>query len=137
MSHHILVYGTLMSGGRNHHLLEGATFVGYKRTQNPDFLMEQFESVTSPGKFTPGVRRADHNGAHIAGELYAVDDAMLAAMDELEGVGVKYDRDSVPLVDGTRAWIYLRRGEGQKTPSPHVNYIAGSNTYRWEESPRP
>ncbi len=135
MVHLVFVYGTLKHGQRNHHLLQDEVYAGTKATRDPIYLMEQFESATSPGKYTPGVRKVDHGG-RISGEIYAVDDTTLAKLDELEGVGVKYDREEIMLNGGVKAWMYLRRGVGQEK-SPHITHLPTNNAYMWFENPAP
>ncbi len=103
--HRVFVYGTLKQGERNHHYLSSAHYVGGAITREATYLMRQFASVSSPGKVTPGVFK--EGSCHIAGEIYEVDDETLACLDELEGVGIKYTRESIEMMDGTAAFIYL------------------------------
>ena len=103
--HRVFVYGTLMSGLRNHHLMEGAKFTGSAQTLLPSYEMIQFPSVSAPGHFTPGVLRKGN--ACISGEVYLVDDHVLNMLDDLEQVGVEYERSKVMLSDGSQAWTYF------------------------------
>jgi len=130
--HSVLVYGTLKSSERNSRYMEDALFLSWEVTRDSHYLMAQFESATSPGKFTPGVRKVEQGGACIEGEVYLMDDATLAKLDELEGVGVKYDREEVALQNGNKAWMYFRRGEGI-LPSRHIHFDKRGNLYRWAE----
>lgn len=44
----------------------------------------------------------------IEGEVFeAIDDVLLARLDDLEELGVEYEREIVNLSDGTQAWMYL------------------------------
>ncbi len=128
----VFVYGTLKKGQRNHHILEtgNAKFIGATVTKEEKFLMHVFESVSSPGKFTPGVFL---NGAgKISGELYEVNSKTLCELDRLEGLGEKYDRMSVILSNDMQAWIYIERA-GNRSPqnnSGQIEYL--DNTYRWK-----
>ena len=82
--HRIAVYGTLRRGCGNHSLLEDSTFL--------------FEGIVdgviySLGGF-PGYKSAP--AGNVIVEVYEVDDATLARVDRLEGVGMGfYDRREV------------------------------------------
>ena len=105
-SHHrVFVYGTLMTGLRNHHYMDGAKFLGASQTLLPSYSMVQFPSVSSPGNVTPGIKK--HGNHCIAGELYMVSDHGLEVLDQLEAVGVEYERGRVMLADGSQAWTYF------------------------------
>jgi gamma-glutamylcyclotransferase (GGCT)/AIG2-like uncharacterized protein YtfP len=95
----VFVYGTLRAGERNHRLLNGAAFVGLARTE-PRFRMVDlghFPAIVAGGS-TP-----------IEGEVYEVDGAMLARLDQLEGHPRFYTRTPIPLADGSEALAYLLR----------------------------
>jgi gamma-glutamylcyclotransferase (GGCT)/AIG2-like uncharacterized protein YtfP len=71
----VFVYGTLLAGEPNHRVLAGARLVANARTE-PAFELRDL------GPF-PGLVSS---GAHaVAGEVYEVDEATLAALDRLEG----------------------------------------------------
>jgi len=59
----------------------------------------------------PGLVRVSEGGSSIVGELWAVDDSGLAALDELEGTGSGlYAREAIgllPPLEGERAQAYL------------------------------
>jgi len=93
----IFVYGSLLAGLHNHHVLRGAPLVGPARTL-PAFTM------FSLGGF-PGVVRGGQTA--IEGEVYEVDAATLAALDQLEGHPRFYRRTPLRLEGGERAEIYL------------------------------
>jgi gamma-glutamylaminecyclotransferase len=102
----VFVYGTLKRGERNHHRMAGARFVGPAVTRDAAFTLIEQASVSTPGRTTPSV---SPDGAHrIAGEIYEVDDTLLAALDDFERVGLDYERRTVALADGHSASIYLR-----------------------------
>lgn len=133
LSHRVFVYGTLKRGHRNHHFLEkdGVEFLGEATTREKNFIMRCFGSVSSPGKYTPGVLKGGN--ASIEGEVYSVSDAVLADLDRLENVGEKYDRELIALDDGTSAYIYLER-EGLRTAIPgcaSLQHDPAGNLYRW------
>jgi len=88
----VFVYGTLKRGWRNHRLLEGATFLGTAVTRRRyRMLCVGFPVVlaTSP---KPEVQLGC-----VTGELYEVDEAILAQLDRLEGNGRMYQRTRVSL----------------------------------------
>ncbi|MEZ4323566.1 MAG: gamma-glutamylcyclotransferase family protein, partial [Polyangiales bacterium] len=86
----VFVYGTLLAGEPNHRVLAGARLVANARTQ-PAFELRDL------GPF-PGLVSG---GAHaVAGEVYEVDEATLAALDRLEGHPRFYRRTRIALEDG-------------------------------------
>ena len=86
----VFVYGTLKRDGRNHRFLAGQQFLGAACTP-PGF------TLFSLGKY-PGMMRAPDDTAGVTGELWAVDDACLKQLDELEGVAEGlYERVTVRL----------------------------------------
>jgi gamma-glutamylcyclotransferase (GGCT)/AIG2-like uncharacterized protein YtfP len=107
MTHRVFVYGTLKSGFRNHHLLEGCAFFGAATTVSTYRMIETGFPVIMP----------DLEGRPLAGEIYIVDDDVLARLDQLEREGSSYDRKlidvNLPLAGGerlpTRAFIYIGR----------------------------
>lgn len=127
----IFVYGTLMRGGRNEAFLKGARLVSSDAmTLEAVFVMEQFNSSSSPGKQTPAVRKG--GTGHVRGEVYEVDREGLVALDRLEQNGIRYRREAVALQDGTTAWMYvLMAGDA---PSPRQDRIAfdpDRRAYAW------
>ena len=122
-----------MQGARNAALLKGAAFCGPAQTHAAAFRMEQFNSSSSPSKQTPAVRKG--GSARISGEIYDVDAEGLAALDRLEQNGIRYQREEVPLSDGSMAWIYLLIADD--TPSATQNRILtaedGSQSWQRQE----
>ena len=117
MTHRVFVYGTLKRGYPNNPLLEGSEFLGeavtvltYKAVNVPilNMVWTSFPVVMP-----------DPSGKPVAGELYTVDDATLARLDQLEREGRSYDRVMIeatsPLSNGerltTQAFIYVGREE--------------------------
>lgn len=88
----LFVYGTLKRGGANHDRLADQTFLGVARTR-PGM------TLYSLGEY-PGLVRASDDLDGVTGELWAVDDAALARLDEFEGVheGL-YAREPAPLAE--------------------------------------
>lgn len=71
----LFTYGTLMQGGSNNHLLDGADFMGPATTE-PGFTMLHL------GGF-PGI--VPEGNTTINGELYEIDERILRILDVLEG----------------------------------------------------
>lgn len=137
----VCVYGTLKSGERNHALIQriGARLVGAAQTEQGHFVMVQFNSSSTPGRFTPGVFAGPIDGAtsaRILGEVYDVDEGGLEALDRLENVGVNYDRVSVPILGQGDAQMYIKRRDGRDfvTASPFI--VCANGAYNWTEKPR-
>jgi gamma-glutamylcyclotransferase (GGCT)/AIG2-like uncharacterized protein YtfP len=107
MTHRVFVYGTLKRGYPNNPLLEGSEFLGEAVTVPTNKMVETSFPVIMP----------DPSGKPVAGEIYTVDDATLARLDQLEREGRSYDRviidATLPLSNGerlpTRAFIYVGR----------------------------
>ena len=102
VEHRVFVYGTLLRGEVNHHLLAAARFLGEHRTE-PRFTLLVLGAY--PG-LAPGGDTAVH------GEVYAVDATGLHRLDQLEDYPRLYDRRRIPTAYGS-AWVYLYRGSRQ------------------------
>lgn len=106
----LFVYGTLKRGGGNHAFLAGQRFLGEARTA-PGY------TLYSLGDF-PGMVRAPGDTAGVTGELWVVDDACLAELDELEGLDEgHYERIDVilapnHLASSAQTYLYLRPHDG-------------------------
>lgn len=77
-THLIFVYGTLKRGGSNHAFMSGQKFLCETRT-HAGFALVQLKSY-------PGMIRDPKDTLGVSGEVWAVDAAALARIDELEGV---------------------------------------------------
>lgn len=133
--HYVFVYGTLKSGQRNfeRYLGEqtGARSLGRAVTAEKIFLMQEFESKSSPGRRTPGVF-PDGNG-YVEGELFVVPAQVVADLDVLEGVGSKYDRAEIMLESGVKAFMYIER-PGNRAPQETPQFLSyRMGTYSWSE----
>jgi gamma-glutamylcyclotransferase (GGCT)/AIG2-like uncharacterized protein YtfP len=96
----LFFYGTLKRGGRNHHFLAGQTFLGEAHTL-PRYRLYDLGPH-------PALVEAEH-GAVVRGEVWAVDAATLARLDEFEGVPDWFDRRPIQLADapaGAEAYFY-------------------------------
>jgi gamma-glutamylcyclotransferase (GGCT)/AIG2-like uncharacterized protein YtfP len=87
----LFVYGTLKSGEQAHELLAGQEFVRAAQTVP---IYRLYGLGWHPGLVTD--RAA---GLAIQGELWAVDEATLAKLDEYEGVPHWFARDFVAIAD--------------------------------------
>ena len=74
----LFVYGTLKRGGSNHAHLAGQRFLGEARTV-PGYTLFSLDDY-------PGLVPAPHDLAGVTGELWQIDAACLARLDELEGI---------------------------------------------------
>ena len=107
----LFVYGTLKRGCSNHAYLAGQDFVGAAATA-PGFALYELDGY-------PGMVAEAAAAEGVSGEVWSVDDACLARLDELEGTGEGlYRRQDVPLgapFAGTRveAYLYLPGVEGR------------------------
>ena len=93
----LFVYGTLLSGQRNHDYLRGAVALGAACTA------AEYRLVTL-GAY-PALRNS--GDAAIPGELYLVSSSNLAVLDRLEGHPDFYRRGLVKLDDGRVALTYF------------------------------
>lgn len=131
-THRVFVYGTLMKGGRNDGYLKKYNCVDKCAvTEEPSYFILQFHSASSPGKFSPGVRK---NGqGFIQGEVYEMDDTGLAVLDKLEQNGVRYLREKVKMQDGATAWMYvLIANEKDSGEHDRINFDPKTRIYAWE-----
>jgi gamma-glutamylcyclotransferase (GGCT)/AIG2-like uncharacterized protein YtfP len=117
--HVVFVYGTLMKGFPNHFFLRQAVFAGTGSTvERYALYVDEFPGVY-PGEDVGPVR----------GEVYEVDDALLARLDILEDHPDLYRREEIDVLldDGrtVRAWIYFhpRRG-GRLVPGGDLRALS-------------
>ncbi|MDL4864442.1 gamma-glutamylcyclotransferase family protein [Halomonas elongata] len=109
----VAVYGTLKQGLRNHHWLEGATFVGR------DHLTTA--TLYDLGRY-PGAKAEPSRGVEV--EVYRVDAQILADLDRLEDYRVRapasgmYDRAIHDTAFGP-AWLYLYNPDVTGHPAIH------------------
>ncbi|QIA62355.1 gamma-glutamylcyclotransferase [Vibrio astriarenae] len=95
MQHLVFVYGTLRKGESNHHFIEQSEYLGMCETL-PEYALYDLGAYPAvvPGR------------SSIQGEVYWVDDEVLAKLDLLEDVPVEYRRETMMTPFGL-AWIYL------------------------------
>lgn len=92
----LFVYGSLRRGGANHRELRGAAFLGAARTTGGYALVriDEYPALVAGSQ-------------SVAGELYAVDAALLEELDAFEGEA--YARDRIELEDGRLTLVYRLR----------------------------
>lgn len=100
----LFVYGTLRRGASQHARLSGAVALGPARTR-PEVTLVRVS--WHPALYLEG-------STAVAGEVYAVDDAMLAALDDFEGVPTWYQRVPLTLEDGSIAETYVMPAEAAR-----------------------
>jgi gamma-glutamylcyclotransferase (GGCT)/AIG2-like uncharacterized protein YtfP len=93
----LLGYGTLLSGEGNHRVLASSRLIGVRRTE-PRY------TLISLGPFPALLERGE---ASVSGEVYEVDDAVLASVDRLEGHPHFYRRTRVLLLGGEQVQGYV------------------------------
>lgn len=96
----LFVYGTLMRGRSNHHLMRSARFVGVDRTLPRYYLYDLGEY---PGLVAPGAHA-------VLGELFEVTPDLLSELDCFEGHPQLFERSEIQLASGSYAHCYLYRG---------------------------
>jgi gamma-glutamylaminecyclotransferase len=113
----VFVYGSLMTGGHCHYLLEAAESIGGTwRTEAAEFKMMDL------GMFPACGRGGDNR---IVGQVYEVGPALLERLDLLEGHPRLYCRDVVRVTFGDLerdAWMYLMNVERGGRPVPGGDY---------------
>jgi gamma-glutamylaminecyclotransferase len=93
----VFVYGSLLRGLRNHHVLEGARFIATDTTR-PAFTL--FDLGLFPGMVAGGETA-------VVGEVWEVDASVLARLDRLEGHPRFYQRTPIILRSRRHAETYL------------------------------
>jgi gamma-glutamylaminecyclotransferase len=88
---YLFVYGTLKQGFHNHYLLEDAEFVCKAVTK------ERYPMVNTEEYF-PYLIDEKGNGYNIEGEVYRIDEQILAMLDILEGYPEHYNRKEIKVV---------------------------------------
>jgi gamma-glutamylaminecyclotransferase len=107
----VFVYGTLKRGGSNHRHLAGQHFVAAARTA-PIYRLYLLDGY-------PGLVEAPNQGVSVDGEIWAVDPACLARLDELEGTTENlYARRPVTLLPphdalAVETYFYLQSIDGR------------------------
>ena len=96
----LFVYGSLKRGFSNEHQMKGATFLRTCATQSG------FRLVRYLGGY-PALVAVPGDAGHVDGELYDVEELLLAALDEFEGCPQVYQRNQILMNEGSWAAAYL------------------------------
>jgi gamma-glutamylcyclotransferase (GGCT)/AIG2-like uncharacterized protein YtfP len=126
----LFVYGTLKKGHLNHKLLVDGRKISDGHTIKTFLMM-------NAGEFPVVFERGDGVAAvlPITGELYEIEDRMLAALDQLEDLGRMYDRKTFQIRTATGgvvpAIMYVGRPQyWSSIPNLEVAEIH-NNLYAW------
>lgn len=128
----LFVYGSLMRGEANHHLLARCAFLGLAHTE-PRF--ELVDLGPYPGMVAGGRRS-------VAGELYrvgAATRAARAALDAFEGHPGYFRRTPIRLDDDRPAEAYLVDAEaasGRPRVAPAPAKAENAGVVRWRSEPK-
>ncbi|MEN8251541.1 MAG: gamma-glutamylcyclotransferase family protein [Bacteroidota bacterium] len=102
MTNLVFTYGTLKKGFDNHQYLQDSDFIGSGRTKEKYALYDR------------GIPFVIRNNpiSYIYGEVYSVNDDVLAILDQLEGHPDWYYREVVEIVlngdnNSVNAWLYF------------------------------
>lgn len=101
-THLIFVYGTLKRGQRAHRILVGQPCLGRAATL-------PYCRLYDSGRY-PCLVVDRESGYSVQGELFAVDDACLARLDEYEGVPALFERAEIELIgrtDPVQTYLYV------------------------------
>jgi gamma-glutamylaminecyclotransferase len=93
----LFVYGTLLCGQSNYHYLENSKFLGEDAIANACLI-----DLGEYPMLVPGTERVE-------GEVYQIDAATLANLDELEECPIVYYRELVTLLSDRSAFVYWGR----------------------------
>lgn len=98
----LFVYGTLQSNLCNHSLLDKAIFLGQ--------ALAGERMALYVGRLPYLVREARYDGPEVLGELYLVNEEVLATLDRLEGHPNFYKREKIVVFyegEAEKVWAYL------------------------------
>ena len=123
----VFVYGTLMRGHANQHVLVelDAQRIGEASTVQPRLLVDL-------GPY-PALLMLD-GASVIHGELYAIKEAALPALDAFEGAPDLYVRERIRVQrahEAMEAWTYLLAGP----PPPHAAVLATGRYVMLDKKP--
>ncbi len=124
----LFVYGTLMRGQTNAHLLNGAHFIGPAKTK-PGYRLHDMGWYPAMVLGGSGI---------VSGELYQVSKADLIHLDRYEGCPELYERGLVSLADGTSSGSYLLRPDrlGNAPPISSGEWVSYCSAQAPHESGR-
>src|SRR5262249_32620583 len=128
------IYGTLQRSERNAHRMATARYLRDAVTRDAAFSMGLYQSKTFQGRSTPDVRAGGN--VRLAGELYEVDDTLLAELDAFERLGIEYVRPPVVPADRSAAETSRHAPAGAEPPPPGAppQVRLDGNIARWSEA---
>ena len=88
---YVFVYGTLKQGFCNHYFLKNAKFIAKATTKDKFPMVNIIQAY-------PYIINDAGNGHNVEGELYKIDESILARLDMLEGYPDHYDRRRVTIL---------------------------------------
>jgi gamma-glutamylcyclotransferase (GGCT)/AIG2-like uncharacterized protein YtfP len=97
----LFVYGLLLAGEREHHLIAGAEFVGAAVTA-PEYTLVDLD-------FYPALLAS--GSVSVVGELYLVDRKQRFTVDVKKEVPILFQRITVRLADGSHAETYAMKDD--------------------------
>jgi gamma-glutamylcyclotransferase (GGCT)/AIG2-like uncharacterized protein YtfP len=130
-THRVFVYGSLMAGLEHHDVLTSARSLGAATTGERFRLYAvDYYPAAVPGE----------GGEPLAGELYEVDDVVLAALDAVEDAPGYFERVRTALEGGTDAFIYVLPAErlppDDSRPVPGGSWRAYRAAQKSQRQPR-
>lgn len=106
--HLVFVYGTLLRGMRNHDRMEGAVLLGeFKTVKKYRMTAGNYHDTLYAVPYVDPSRPTHH----IRGEVYLIDDELLATLDRFEGHPRFYVRKEIAVYNHgghiLHVWIYF------------------------------
>ncbi|WP_246680814.1 gamma-glutamylcyclotransferase family protein [Mesorhizobium sp. B3-1-9] len=109
LAENVFVFGTLKRGFPLHDEgLSGARFIGPCRTK------QRYPMLIAGPRFAPMMFNEPGSGLHVSGELYIVDECVLAKLDSIESIGkpgnfrILIEIDPVADGSSTLAHVYMK-----------------------------
>nr|XP_023030271.1 putative gamma-glutamylcyclotransferase CG2811 isoform X1 [Leptinotarsa decemlineata]XP_023030272.1 putative gamma-glutamylcyclotransferase CG2811 isoform X1 [Leptinotarsa decemlineata] len=122
--HKVFVYGTLKKGEPNHFWFSKSS-EGFCKYLCDAKTKEKFPLIIATEYNIPFLLHSPGNGYQVKGEVYEVDDKVMADLDDLEGYPGFYARDIYDVIplDGPestmKVWIYLIKNYKEKLLKEH------------------
>ena len=139
----VLVYGTLVKNGRNNkaYMPDDAVLIHKQAiTKNALYSMKQFESETTKGAYTPGVRSGGKY--RIEGEVWEVSAVGLLSLHGLEDYDSKRDKsennynfEQVKLDNSELVHIYIINSNREAVEESRglIHFDKEKNSQSWHE----